>query len=164
MGWKIMSKAKSKKTKKQKPEIEKVKIPEEIALDKKPEEKENVEIRNLEIEIKESMERCIKCGMCKSLCPVFKAMREEYYSPRGKAMIMSEKIMDKILFQCTLCGACEKKCPLKIKVWEGVRKSRELMVLRGKELEENKEMIKNIRETGSPFGKDPDKDGKLYCC
>jgi len=39
------------------------------------------------------------------------------------------------------------------------------MVLLGKGLKENEEMIKNIRKSGNPFGKMTDKDKeKLYCC
>jgi Fe-S oxidoreductase len=123
-----------------------------------------VDIENLKIQIRETLEPCIKCGLCKSLCPVFKELREEYYSPRGRAVFLSDETLDKIIFKCNLCKACEKKCPLKIKVWEATQKARELMVLKGKELPENKEMIKNIRETGNPFGKNPDEKGKLYCC
>lgn len=125
---------------------------------------EDIDVENLKIEIKETLDSCVKCGMCKSLCPVFKVMREEYYSPRGRAILLSDEILDKIIFKCNLCKACEKKCPLKIKVWEATQKARELMVLKGKELSENKEMIKNIRETGNPFGKNPEEKGKLYCC
>jgi fumarate reductase (CoM/CoB) subunit B len=124
---------------------------------------EEVEINNLQEEIDEILGKCIKCGMCKSLCPVFSILREEAYSPRGKAILLSEKVLDKIVFQCNLCKACEEKCPLKIKVWDAVRKSREILVLKGKELEGNKEMIKNIRGTGNPFGSKADSN-KLYCC
>lgn len=136
----------------------------EITLSEKIVKKENIELENLKQDIKENLEKCIKCGMCKSLCPVFKILREEAYSPRGKAILLSDDIYDKIVFQCNLCRACEKKCPLGIKVWDSIQKSREVLVLQGKELKENKEMIKNIRETGNPFGKDFDEKGKLYCC
>ena len=124
----------------------------------------DIEINNVKNEIGEIVEKCTRCGMCRGLCPVFRVMREEYYSPRGKTILFSEEVFDKIVFQCNLCKSCERKCPLGIRVSEAVRKSRELLVLKGKELEENKEMIKNIRNTGNPFGKNPDEKGKLYCC
>lgn len=124
----------------------------------------DIEAKNILEEVNGILEGCIKCGMCKSLCPVFKTLSEEVYSPRGRAVLMQDKCLDEILFKCNLCKACEKTCPLGIKVWEAVVKSREAMNLFGKELKSNKEMIKNVKETGSPFGKNPDKSGKLYCC
>ncbi len=130
----------------------------------KPTKQNKIEANNLLEEIQEILEPCIRCGLCKSLCPVFKTLREEAVSPRGKSIILSEKILDKILFQCNMCKACEEKCPLKIKVCDAILKGREASVLKGKELKENKEMIENIRKTGNPFGKNPEKTDKLYCC
>jgi len=130
---------------------------------KKP--KRNVELDNLIEEIQETLNPCIKCGMCKSLCPVFKILKQEEISPRGHSILLNEKKLNELVFQCTLCKACEEKCPLNLKICDAMKKAREVLVLQGKELKTNKEMIKNIRETGSPFEKtgktDPD---KLYCC
>jgi len=132
---------------------------------KKMTEAQKIEANNLMEEASEIFDSCIKCGMCKSICPVFKVLREERVSPRGKAIILSEKIMDKIIFECTLCRGCEQKCPLDIKICDGVRKAREAMVLKGKGLKSNEEMIANIRKYGNPFGKGDVKDNeKLYCC
>jgi len=128
-------------------------------------EAEKIEANNLMGEASEVFDNCIKCGMCKSLCPVFKVLKEERVSPRGKAIILSEKVMDKVMFECTLCKGCEQRCPLGIKVCDGVRKAREAMVLKKKGLKSNEEMIENIRKYGNPFGKGDPKDlEKLYCC
>jgi len=136
-----------------------------IAKNKKRKQKQSeIEAKNIGENVKEILEKCIKCGMCKSLCPVFKTLNEEQFSPRGRTILMQNDCFDEVLFKCNLCKACEYKCPLGIKVWEAVLKSREVINLRGKELKSNKEMIKNIKETGNPFGKDPEKSGKLYCC
>lgn len=127
-------------------------------------EADKIEADNLMEEASEIFNSCIKCGMCKSLCPVFKTLKEERVSARGKAIILSDKVMNKVIFECTLCRGCEQKCPLGIKVCDAIRKAREAMVLRGKGLKSNEEMITNIRKTGNPFGKgDIDKE-KLYCC
>ncbi len=128
-------------------------------------EEDIVEVKNLLEEITDILGPCVKCGMCKSLCPVFKVLKEEAVSPRGKAIVLSDRVIDKIVFQCTLCKACEKKCPLNIKVCDAIRKSREILVLKGKELPGNQEMMENIRKSGNPFGdySHLDKD-KLYCC
>ena len=103
--------------------------------------------------------------MCKSLCPVFKILREEHFSPRGKAILLNEKILDEVVFHCNLCKACEEKCPLGLKVCDAILKAREAMVLQGKELKSNADMIRNVRKTGNPFGdKSGEFDGKFYCC
>tara|TARA_Y100000310_G_scaffold134159_1_gene133163 strand:- start:803 stop:1258 length:456 start_codon:yes stop_codon:yes gene_type:complete len=129
-------------------------------------EQDKIQINNLVEEVTEILEPCVKCGMCKSLCPVFKILRQEEYSPRGKSVLLSNKILDKIVFECNLCRACEVKCPLHIKVCDAMIKAREALVLRKKGLKQNEEMIANIRKTGNPFGKLSDlKQGdKLYCC
>jgi Fe-S oxidoreductase len=126
---------------------------------------DKIEAGNLLEEVTEILEPCISCGMCKSLCPVFKVLREEGVSPRGHAIVLSDKVLDKVLFQCNLCKGCEVRCPLNVKVCDAVKKGREAMALKGKGLKSNEEMIENIRKTGNPFGKMTDKDKeKLYCC
>ena len=126
---------------------------------------DKIESENLLEEASEIVSKCIQCGMCKSLCPVFKILREEQFSPRGKAIILSDKTLDKVVFECTLCRACEQKCPLNIKVCDAILKAREASVARGQGLKGNAEMIDNIQKTGNPFGKDDSKNKeKLYCC
>ncbi len=120
---------------------------------------------NLMEESSEIFDSCVQCGMCKGRCGVFRALREEQYSARGKRDLLSRKIQDKILFECNLCKACEESCPLDVKVCEAVLKMREAMVLLGKGLEGNEEMIKSVRKIGSPFGKMSDEDkARLWCC
>ena len=134
-------------------------------VNKKITDAEKIEANNLLEEASEIFEGCVKCGLCKSLCPVFKVLKKEEVSPRGKGIIISDKIIDKIVFQCNLCKGCEQKCPLDIKICDAVRKVREAMVLKGKGLKENEKMIENVRKTGNPFGKMTEKDKeKLYCC
>jgi Fe-S oxidoreductase len=132
---------------------------------KKISKADRIEADNLMEEASEIFDSCIQCGMCKAICPVFRVLREESVSPRGKGILLLDKVMDNILFECTLCKGCEKNCPLNVKVCDAVRKGREAMVLRGRGLKENEEMIGNIRKTGNPFGKGDVKDlEKLYCC
>jgi hypothetical protein len=52
-----------------------------------------------------------------------------------------------------------------VKVCEAVLKGREAMVLLGKGLTGNEEMIKNVRKNGNPFGRLSEEDkAKLWCC
>jgi len=82
-----------------------------------------------------SYDKCVQCGSCIKFCPMFDAVGEEQYSPRGKIFLL--KIMDQIeddkelakefrktLFQCTLCGRCEEICSSGVdllKVWHEQR-------------------------------------------
>ena len=124
-----------------------------------------IEAGNLMEEASEIFESCVKCGLCKGRCGVFRVLREEGFSARGKGDLLSAKVMDKILFECNLCRACEESCPLDVKVCEAVLKGREAMVLLGKGLKGNEEMVANVRKKGNPFGDSSEKDlAKLYCC
>ena len=125
---------------------------------------EDIEKENAINEVNEIIEKCISCGMCKALCPVFRIIGNEAISPRGKALELKEEVYDKIVYECTLCKACEFKCPLNLKLTDAFRKAREVLVLQGREMKENKEMISNIKEHGNPFGSRKGEDGKLYCC
>lgn len=121
-------------------------------------------INQLKKEVEEILRPCINCGMCKAICPIFKVLNEEYYSPRGKVNLIKSEVFNEIIFKCNLCRACEEKCPLNVKICDAIRKTREIMVLEGKGLKGNKEMIKNIEKYGDPFGKFDGKSKKLYCC
>lgn len=132
-------------------------------MNEKEKEQNKIQIENAMNEIIEILKPCIKCGMCKSLCPVFSVLKEEHLSPRGHSILLQEKIIDEIIFKCNLCKACEEKCPLNIKICDAIKNARKIMVLKNNGLKSNKEMIENIRKTGNPFGDKIDSD-KLYCC
>lgn len=111
----------------------------------------DIEEKNAKEEVIEIVEKCIKCGLCKELCPVFNILREEQSSPRGHAILLSNKIYDEMLFDCTLCKACEEKCPLNLKICTAIRKARKVMNLRDQEHPKNREMVKKIRERKNPY-------------
>jgi len=123
-----------------------------------------IEAENAVEEIREIVEKCTACGMCKALCPVFSVMREEALSPRGKAIILRNNAYNEIIYECSLCKACEQRCPLGIKLCSAFRKARQVLAANSRETGANKEMIKNIRAEGNPFGKEKGNSKKLYCC
>ncbi len=123
-----------------------------------------IEAGNLMEEAKDVFDSCVECGLCRSRCGVFRVLREEQYCGRGRGEMLSKKIMDKILFECNLCRACEESCPTEVKVCEAVLKGRSAMVLLGRGLKENENMVKRIRRSGNPFGEKGGNDEKLYCC
>ena len=86
------------------------------------------------------IERCLKCGLCRSVCPVYAEIRDESGSARGKiAMVealreaglsLSRTFGDK-LSQCLNCKACMEACPSGIKVDEVVLAARAEIFTRG---------------------------------
>ncbi len=78
---------------------------------------------------------CSGCGQCKSfnnsqlMCPIFRAIGDEYSSPRAKANLMREYIAGtidekdllseqgkKVLESCLLCGNCLRDCPSGVQI------------------------------------------------
>jgi len=112
---------------------------------------EKIEINNAREEILEIAEKCNKCGLCKEICPVMRALREEALGPRGHMILFSNKIFEKQVFDCSLCKACEEKCPLDIKVCEAIKKARVVLNLRNKDHPANKEILKKIKNKENPY-------------
>ena len=78
---------------------------------------------------------CNGCGECKSydpsklMCPVFRAVGDEYSSPRGKANLLREYLTgglcdadllspqaQMVMENCILCGNCLRECPSGVQI------------------------------------------------
>jgi len=112
----------------------------------------SIESDNAKGEIKEIVEKCIRCGLCKEICPVLRILRNEQNSPRGRTVILDEGFVESIVFDCTLCKACEVNCPLNLKLCTAFIKARQILVSQKKGIEKNEEILKNINKTGNIFG------------
>ncbi len=87
--------------------------------------------------LKEIAEKCVRCGLCQSVCPVFTELQKETAVARGKLSLMrkvfsgsagySEKLSTHLL-QCLGCGACAESCPNGVKADELILAARALMV------------------------------------
>ena len=113
----------------------------------------SIEVTNSKEEIREIVEKCTKCGLCKNLCPVFKIMREEQYSPRGMAILLNNEDYEKIVYSCCLCKACEKQCPLNLEICKAIVNCRKILVSEKKEILPYKEIIKNLNKVDNRYGK-----------
>ena len=114
----------------------------------------NIEVSNAFEELREIVEKCNHCGICKALDPIFRATREESLSPRGRAALFSKEIVDSSAFDYAMCGACAEKCPFNIDMDEAVRKARKILNLEEKENPENQRMLKRVIEKKNPFTSD----------
>ena len=106
----------------------------------------NNEEHNLIEEIKENIEKSLKEGIDNEGCAVFRVMRKDSFSPKGKAMILDNGYYGDILYKCNMCRACGSE------LCNTFQKARQVLVLRGKEIQENKKMLENLEKTGNIYG------------
>lgn len=111
----------------------------------------DLEIKNAKNEILEIFDKCNRCGMCKELCPVFRTLRQEDLSPRGHAILLSNKVIDKMVLDCTLCRACEEKCPFNLEICKAIKRARQVLNLKSQENPELKALAKKISEGKNPY-------------
>lgn len=76
-------------------------------------------------DFKEEINRCSKCGLCQTVCPVFKVTANDCAVSKGKFVMLDgvlkgklklNKNINKYLDMCLKCGKCEEFCPSSIKV------------------------------------------------
>ena len=72
-------------------------------------------------QIKEEIYKCSKCGLCKSVCPIYIATKNEMYLPRGRFIILNSLFnkkpsneFTKNLDVCLHCNLCKDFCPSNI--------------------------------------------------
>jgi len=116
------------------------------------------------------LQKCSKCGACRTICPVFAENQREKYSARGKIALsdavaqgvlpLTDEYYD-ILNNCILCLSCVENCSSGVKVDKIIRAARALLVeQRGlplpqriihKMLQHGKEFMDLILKKGSLF-------------
>lgn len=77
--------------------------------------------------VKDQLMKCVRCGKCRSVCPVFYEVKNETVAPRGH-VFMVQMLRDNIveptkdvndrLTSCLLCEACTVSCPSGIDIHE----------------------------------------------
>jgi glycolate oxidase iron-sulfur subunit len=69
---------------------------------------------------REAADRCMKCGFCMSVCPVYGIDHRESHVARGRNMLIrmardgalaTDRSYQDSLSACLLCGRCEAMCP-----------------------------------------------------
>lgn len=78
-------------------------------------------------EYEKELKTCSKCGLCQSVCPIYKEEGIETVVSRGKFNLLLGLLkkdlkyssnLDKMLFMCLNCKACDDFCPSSIKASE----------------------------------------------
>jgi glycolate oxidase iron-sulfur subunit len=66
------------------------------------------------------VQNCGKCGLCLSVCPVYKVLNQEHDSPRARLQLIkyhknkqlpSSLDLKDIISKCLMCGSCTAICP-----------------------------------------------------
>ncbi|MDR1160037.1 MAG: (Fe-S)-binding protein, partial [Syntrophomonadaceae bacterium] len=65
--------------------------------------------------VKEQLMKCVRCGKCRSVCPVFEEIKNETVAPRGHVFMVQmlrdgqvspSKKVGEHLSNCLLCETC----------------------------------------------------------
>ncbi len=107
-----------------------------------------------------SINKCVRCGTCRSVCPVFEEMGWESSNTRGRIMIM-KSLQDGLkanadavdsLNTCTTCGICTENCPAGVNPVDLIESARQELVSRGVMTAAQSELSQNIFSSGNTFG------------
>ena len=112
-----------------------------------------------------TIRKCIRCGNCRAVCPVFEEEGWESTNTRGRIMIIksladgynrSSEVL-KSLNTCTTCGLCIENCPAGINPPNLVEAARRELASLGIMTEVQAELHRNILGTGNTFGERVDR-------
>ena len=86
------------------------------------------------------MLRCMRCGACLNICPVYRHITGHGYGsiyPGPMGIVLTAGLagyddIDTMLFACSLCGACAEHCPVGIPIHDLIRQHRMNIVDQGK--------------------------------
>ena len=90
------------------------------------------------------LNKCIRCGYCYELCPLFKSYAWESDTPRGKLVLIygmihgdlepTQDVVDKI-FQCFYCKNCSENCSAGVPITDILTDARADLIEAGFEVE-----------------------------
>ncbi|MDQ1276893.1 MAG: [Fe-S]-binding protein [Euryarchaeota archaeon] len=107
-----------------------------------------------------SVYKCVQCGTCRSVCPVFDVVGWESANTRGRMLIIksllegtlpSEDVLPS-LASCTTCGICAAKCPAGANPPEVVEAARAQLVKCGITTEAQEKLKSAIMTYGNSLG------------
>ena len=86
-------------------------------------------------QLDDKLVKCMRCGTCQSVCPVFAETKKESDVTRGKLALLSNlaqgliddpKSVRERLDRCLLCGSCQSACPSGVSILDIFMRAREI--------------------------------------
>jgi len=116
-----------------------------------------------------SIYKCVRCGTCRSVCPVFEELGWESRNTRGRILVVKsifdgEKIDQNgidSLNTCTTCGICTENCPADVNPPEIIQSARRTLVSQGIMTEAQLDLSRKVMTTGNVFDSSSDRLGWL---
>ncbi|HWR25946.1 MAG TPA: (Fe-S)-binding protein [Methanosarcina sp.] len=146
-------------------EIKRAKKLEKLDRNKVNEKKSKKEGEKQTFEVdSRSVYKCVQCGTCRSVCPVFEVVGWESANTRGRMLIIksllegrppSEDVLSS-LASCTTCGICAAKCPAGVNPPEVVEAARAQLVKCGITTEAQEKLKSAVLTYGNSFGEKKD--------
>jgi len=116
-----------------------------------------------------SLYKCVRCGTCRSVCPVFEQMGWESFNTRGRILVIKSlqegaepdlDVLDR-LNTCTTCGICTENCPAGVNPPLIVQDARRELSSLGIMTEAQALLCQNVNRCGNVFGGSGDRLGWL---
>lgn len=107
-----------------------------------------------------AINQCVRCGSCRTFCPVFEESGWESANTRGRIMILKGltcglqpdlQVLGS-LNTCTTCGICTENCPAGVNPPEIIENARRQLVSLGKMTCQQADLSRNIFASGNTFG------------
>lgn len=117
-----------------------------------------------------SINKCVRCGTCRSVCPVFEETGWESKNTRGRLLVM-KSLMDGCrpdadvldsLNTCTTCGICIDSCPAGVNPVNLVEGARKELVLEGIMTHSQALLNEYVMESGNTIGESQDRLAWLH--
>lgn len=104
-----------------------------------------------------SILKCVRCGTCRSVCPVFEETGWESSGARGRMLVAHgisqgmdiDSDVQTSINTCTTCGLCEQNCPSGAKPPDVVEETRHQLVLKNRITDKQAKLRDNVNRYGN---------------
>jgi glycolate oxidase iron-sulfur subunit len=105
----------------------------------------------------QTVNRCIRCGRCMAVCPVYQTTFHEADVARGRLAVLEQmnrlagpptQRMREILSRCLLCGACAEVCANKVPVNRIIQENRAAFFRKRRGLQAGYPLVRSLRRGG----------------